>query len=307
MILISRLFIAVLIGVYAPISMASSQMEVQKIDDNVYALVGELDQRSPENFANNSTHGVVVTDEGVLLIDAGGSYKGAMQIHQQIKAITDKPVKYVINTGGQDHRWLGNSYFKALGAQIITSEIALQDHKDRTKYHFNRLNELIGESLKGTTEVYADITFKDKMQLSFGGMDFILMHEGPAHTVGDLFVWMPEKKIIFSGDIVFNDRALGPGPAQNIKNWIKVFDKMISFGPQTIVPGHGYAAGPHKAKKDTYDYLVFLQESVASIIDEGGDVHDAIQIDQSRFSYLKVFDRISKRNVQSVFNQMEFD
>lgn len=302
-----RLFFSFSILLLPVVSTAAVKMEIQKIDDNIYALVGELDQRSPKNFANNSTHGIVVTDDGVILVDPGGSYKGGEQIHQYIKTITDKPIKYVINTGGQDHRWLGNSYFKALGAQIITSETALRDHKERTNYHFNRLDQLLGESLDGTTEVYADITFADKMELSLGGMNFVLMHAGPAHTPGDLFVWVPDNKVMFSGDIVFNNRALGPGPAQNVKSWIKVFDKMIAFDPKIIVPGHGFAAGPEKAKKDTYDYLVFLKESVESIIEDGGDVHDALKIDQSRFSYLKVFDRISKRNAQSVFNQMEFD
>lgn len=71
---------------------------MHKIDDNVYALVGELSQRSKDNLANNSTHGVIVTDDGVILIDSGGSYLGAQQIHKLIQTITDKPIKVVINT-----------------------------------------------------------------------------------------------------------------------------------------------------------------------------------------------------------------
>ena len=86
--------------------------------ENVYAIVGELSNRSPKNLGNNATFGVVITDKGVVLIDSGATFKGAERIHQVIKSITDKPITMVINSGGQDHRWLGNGYFKKLGAKI---------------------------------------------------------------------------------------------------------------------------------------------------------------------------------------------
>ena len=282
-------------------------LEVQKVTDNVYAIVGDLDQRSPENHANNATFGLVVTDEGAMLIDPGGSYNGARQLDQAIRTVTHKPVKIVINTGGQDHRWLGNSYFKAQGAHIITSKAAAADHRTRTNYHFNRLNELLGEDLNGTQEQYADETFEGKMALNFGGFEFELVHAGPAHTVGDIFIWMPAQKVMFSGDIVFVERALGPGPAQNGASWLRVFEQMMRYNPEYIIPGHGHAASPETATQDTYNYIKFLREEIAKILEDDGDVQDAIKIDQTRFNYLKVFDRIARRNAQSIFNQMEFE
>jgi glyoxylase-like metal-dependent hydrolase (beta-lactamase superfamily II) len=83
-------------------------LNVKQITTNVYAIVGPLSQRSPENLGNNATFGLVVTNDGAILMDPGGSYKGAEALHGVIKGITDQPVKYVIDTGGQDHRWLGN-------------------------------------------------------------------------------------------------------------------------------------------------------------------------------------------------------
>ena len=125
--------------------MAQSTLKVQKIENNVYALVGELTQRSKENFGNNSTHGVIITEEGVILIDAGASYLGAKQIHETIKTLTDKPIKIVINSGGQDHRWLGNDYFHKLGAKIITSSKTREDQKNRANDELTRLGFLIGQ------------------------------------------------------------------------------------------------------------------------------------------------------------------
>lgn len=286
---------------------AERPLEVEKVVDNVYALVGELDQRSPENFGNNSTHGVIITDEGVILVDPGGSYLGAKQIHMAIKKLTDKPVKIIINTGGQDHRWLGNDYFKKLGARIISSEKTHTDQIARESYHLSRLDELIGKSLQGTVPLYSTETFDTTKKIEFGGIELELYHFGAAHTVGDIIVWLPKKKVMFTGDVVFVERALGTGPAKNVKSWINVFEKMASFNPEHIVPGHGHSTNLDEATKDTYDYLVFLRKAVGDVIENDGDMQSATKIDQSHFSYLKVFEGISKKNAQNLFEQMEFE
>jgi glyoxylase-like metal-dependent hydrolase (beta-lactamase superfamily II) len=95
--------------------------ETIKVAENVYALVGPLTQRDKQNLGNNATFGVVITIDGVVLIDPGGSSKGAAEIDAALAKLTDKPVKFVVNTGGQDHRWFGNHYFKLKGAKIIAA------------------------------------------------------------------------------------------------------------------------------------------------------------------------------------------
>lgn len=112
-------------------SWAEETLKLQKITKDVYAIVGELGNRTKENLGNNATFGFVLTSEGVVLIDSGGTYQGAEKIAAQIKKVTDKPVVMLINTGGQDHRWLGNGYFKERGAKIIASKAAVNDQKSR--------------------------------------------------------------------------------------------------------------------------------------------------------------------------------
>lgn len=300
------LAVLMLAALSAP-AMSEYALDVQKVSPNVYALVGELAQRSPENYANNSTHGVIIGEEGVILIDPGGSYLGAQQIDKAIRSLTDKPVTHVINTGGQDHRWLGNGYFKQQGAHIITSSAALEDHHARVDNHLSRLDQLIGDKLEGTVPVYADETFESEKKLQVGDIELEIYHVGAAHTLGDSFVWFPEQKIMFSGDIVYVERALGTGPANNVKNWVQVFEKMVAYQPETVVPGHGHAVSLETAQKDTYDYLVYLVENISQMLDEGVELLDAVELDQSQFSYLKVFDEISRKNAQSVYEQLEFD
>lgn len=289
------------------ISIVQAALEVQKISENVYALVGETTQRSATNFGNNSTHGVIITNEGVILIDSGASYLGAKEIHEVIQTLTNKPIKIVINTGGQDHRWLGNDYFQKLGARIIASTKTRADQKARADYHLTRLGGLIGESLNGTNPVFATEVFDSQKIIELGGVKLELYHFGAAHTVGDIFIWMSSEKIMFTGDIVFNDRMLGIGPARDSQSWIDVFARMASFKPEYIVPGHGRVSDLSTATKNTQSYLIFLKDKISKILDEDGDMLEASKIDQTEFNFLSGHESIAGKNAQWVFEKMEFD
>ncbi|MEW8625096.1 MAG: MBL fold metallo-hydrolase [Candidatus Thiodiazotropha sp.] len=287
---------------------AGQVLKTEKLAPNVYALIGPLTDRDPENLGNNANFGVIVTDDGVVLVDSGATLKGAQMIHNQIKKVTDQPVKWVINSGGQDHRWMGNGYFKKLGATIIASEKAVADQKARKESQWDRLWGLIGEQgLEGTSFTYADQTYTNEKILQAGNTRIEIYHAGQAHTPGDSFVWLPEVKVVFSGDIVYMDRMLGVGSMSAHKSWITAFEAMAEKQPQIVVGGHGNPASLSKAKADTYDYLVFLRETVLKFLDEGNSLEDIGKIDQSRFSYLKNFDSLKGRNAQRVFEELEWE
>jgi len=283
-------------------------LKVTRLAENVYALVGPITNRDPENLGNNANFGVIVTEEGVVLVDPGATYKGALMIHEAIRSITDKPVKLVINTGGQDHRWLGNGYFKSLGAHIIASEKAVADQQARLTDQLIRLGGLVGEiGLQGTQPVYADETFTDRKLLDVGHTRIEIHHAGHAHTLGDSFVWLPANEIVFTGDIVYVDRLLGVGSQSAHRSWISAFEAMAARKPEIVVAGHGNPAGLEKAKQDTYRYLVFLREAVQALIDDGHGMEDVGRIDQSRFEYLDNYDTLSVRNAQRVYEELEWE
>lgn len=282
-------------------------LEIQSVTDGIFALVGPMEQRSAENLANNATFGVVVTEEGVVLVDPGGSWKGAEAIHARIRDITDQPVKFVIDTGGQDHRWLGNSYWQAQGATVIASQAAVEDQKVRGSQQLSALTQLLGEQLSGTEPAYANVTFANTYTLELGGLTLEIKHVGQAHTPGDSFVWLSAKDTVFTGDIVYVDRILGNGAQSNAKSWIAVFEAMAALDPAHVVPGHGHSTTLQKATADTYDYLVNLRTRIGTLIDNGGDIMDAPKIDQSRFSYLEQFDSLAGRNAQTTYEQMEWE
>jgi glyoxylase-like metal-dependent hydrolase (beta-lactamase superfamily II) len=278
------------------------------VTDNIYAIVGELSNRSPQNLGNNATFGVVVTAKGVVLIDSGATYKGAEKIHNVIKSITEKPIVTVINSGGQDHRWLGNGYFKKLGATIIASKNAVADQKKRTQDQFFGLGSLVGdEGISGTEAVYADTVFDTEHQFEIDDNHFEITHVGQAHTPGDSFIWLPKQKVMFTGDIVYVERMLGIGEQSNSKSWVKVYEAMAAHKPEHIVPGHGKPTTLEVANKDSYEYLQFLRKSVAELIENDGDISEVGKIDQSKYKYLLNFDTLAGRNAQKVFSEMEFE
>lgn len=130
-------------------------------------------------------------------------------INTLVQTLTTQPARYVINTDGQDHRWLGNAYWQSTGAQVIAASNAIADQKDRYSMQMTMLIQLIGGGLHGTSEAYADIVFEETYQLELGGKVIEIVHSAAAHTPGDSFVWISESDTLFAGDIVYVGRILG--------------------------------------------------------------------------------------------------
>ncbi|MCP4287497.1 MAG: MBL fold metallo-hydrolase [Gammaproteobacteria bacterium] len=310
---INRIAIQALLGLFAMgfivfSAHADQILKTKKLADNVYALIGPLTNRNSENLGNNANFGVVVTEEGVVLIDSGGTFKGAEMIHSVIRAISDKPVKVVINSGGQDHRWLGNGYFKARGSHIITSDKAVIDQKARARDQLYGLANLVGEAeVEGTDPVYADERFTDNKKLTLGKTQIEIQYAGHSHTPGDSFVWLPGPRILFAGDIVYTDRMLGIGPQSAHLSWIAGFEAIAMLQPKIVVGGHGNPSDLSKATADTYDYLRFLRKAVQTFMEQGNGIEDVGKIDQSRFSYLENYETLKGRNAQRVFEELEWE
>lgn len=282
-------------------------LDVQEVTDGIWALVGPLEQRNAENVGNNATFGLIETTDGAVLIDPGGSAQGAAMIDEVIRNLTNQPVRYVINTGGQDHRWIGNAYWQAKGAQVIAASSAIADQKDRHSMQMTILSQLIGDGLNGTTEAYADIAFDDAYTLELGDKILKVYHPAAAHTPGDSFVWISESDTLFAGDIVYVGRVLGIMNFSNSAEWIEAFEAIEAFNPTHLVPGHGPATNMTVARADTFAYLNNLRLKIREHIDAGGDIIGSVDVDQSAFVYLDQFEALAGRNAQAVFEQMEWE
>jgi glyoxylase-like metal-dependent hydrolase (beta-lactamase superfamily II) len=267
-----------LLGLAAAAAAHAVNVRFERVADGVYAHVGELGGRTYDNEGLNANIGLVVTPGGAVLIDSGATARGAEQIHAAVKRVTDQPVRWVINTGGQDHRWLGNGYFKAQGAQVIAHANGRADMTNRGSDHVQALRAVLKERVDGTTPVLADRFVEGAdIRLELGGTVFELRHRGGAHTPGDTMVWLPASKVLFTGDVVYVERMLGVLPVSNTKRWLATFDVIEPLAPDRLVPGHGKVTDVATARADTRTYLEALRAHMKKAVDDGTDISVAIK------------------------------
>lgn len=250
----------------------------EAVAPGLYAFIGEKIGRTYDNEGLNANIGLVVTADGALLIDSGASWQGARKIHEAVKQVTSQPVKWVINTGGQDHRWLGNGYFIAQGAEVLAHADGKADLMARGGDHVTNLRRELREKLDGTEPVMPTrwLTGTDET-LSLGGTTVQVIHRGGAHTPGDVMVWLPQQRVVFSGDVVYVDRMLGVIPVSHTGRWLENFAALEALQPARIVPGHGQVCDLPLAQAQTRDYLKTLRTHMKQAVDAGQDISAAIK------------------------------
>ncbi len=304
-----RLFAAALaaIVVVSASPLRAEPLTVHAVVPGVWAIEGPAAQRDPVNLGNNATFGLIETTAGAVLIDPGGTWAGAAALDAVAKTLTDQAVTHVINTGGQDHRWLGNGYWQAKGATVIAADAAVADQRDRASMQLTILATLVGAGLEGTEPSFADVTFGDTRTLALGERIIEIHHPAAAHTPGDSFVWLPNERVVFTGDIVYVGRLLGVLDFSDSATWLDAFDAVAALRPAHLVPGHGPVTTLARAKAETRDYLQNLRTRMRAHIDGGGDIIGAVEVEQSAFAHLGLFDQLARRNAQAVFQQMEWE
>lgn len=275
-----RKLIPLLFFILASAGLSARAVEVsfRQVTENVYAYVGDTGPRSYDNEGLNATIGLIDTPEGAVLIDSGASFQSAQKIHAAVKKITPRPVRWVINTGGQDHRWLGNGYFIAQGAEIIAHGNAKADMQNRGGDHMAALTSALKERVDGTVPTLPTRFIEgNDATLAPGGVTLALRHRGGGHTPGDMMVWLPASGVLFSGDIVYVDRMLSVIPVSNTKAWLASFKVIEDINPAYIVPGHGKVTDLPTARADTADYLLALRAHMKKSVDDGVDVSAAVK------------------------------
>lgn len=289
-------------------SAQSFELEVGQVAKNVYAIIGEIGPRTPENHALNNTLGFVVTAEGVVLVGSGATPAGAQLIEQAVASVTKSPIRKVINIGVQDHHWLGNSYFSNKDISIKALKRTVDSQQSQVDHHLSRLHQQIGDEAKSTTPVYADdVVDSDKETFSFGGQRFELVWPGDGHFAGDAVLWMPELGIVFAGDFVFHERILGIHPTTPVAKWQQSFHQIAALNPVHVIPGHGHSGDLTQAEKDTGNYLDWVVAEVKKALADWEELSDTVEqlADKPAFKHLKFYDSWHKRNIHQTYMQLE--
>ena len=278
-----------------------------KVADGVWSAIGATEPPSYENSGHNNNLSFIITDDGVVVINASDNYLLARSLHEEIRKITSQPVKYVVLENGQGHAAMGSAYWKEQGAQIIAHADAMEELETHGEAILDRVLSRSRDKGMGTRLVLPDETFDDKYVIELGGKRIELLHLGPAHSPGDISVWLPEQKVVIAGDIAFHQRLLPVFEHTDTAGWVETWPAFEALGADVIVPGHGTPTTIDVVTRYTYDYLVDMREQIGALIEDGGTLADIYKIDQSAYAHLDTFDELARLNASMIYRAMEFE
>ncbi len=279
----------------------------EQVIDGVYSAIGATQPPTYENSNHNNNLSFIVTTDGVLVFNAGGSYLVAQAMHEEIKKITDQPVKYVVLENAQGHAILGSNYWKEQGATIIAHAEADKEIKGHAEEIYNRAARTQKDKMINTKVIRPDLTYKEKMNLPMGDTQIELLYLGASHSPDDIQLWLPEHKLLISGDTAFNERMLPVFPHTDSAGWIQTWDKVEALAPEIIIPGHGGVTDLATTTKFTKDYLVFLRGEIEKVLDDDGGLIEAYAVDQSAYRDWGTYRELHKQNAERIFGHMEFE
>ncbi len=274
----------------------------------VYSAIGATAPPTYENSGHNNNLSFIVTGEGVIVINGGAAYVLAEALHQEIQAITDQPVKLVFNENGQGHATLGNAYWSELGIPIIAHSDAaaeFEEYGPQILEGMQRYNQDKAERtfLAGPTE-----TFEDEYVVEMGDFRIEAKYLGPAHSPGDISIWLPNQSLVIAGDMAFHERMLPIFQETYTADWLETWDNEFeALGAKYVIPGHGHPTNMDQVRRYTRDYLVYLRGKIQEHMDAGGDLAEAYYVDQSPYAHLDTYEELATKNAGRVFEQMEFE
>jgi cyclase len=259
----------------------------------VFAEEAKLMEALPNIFCmvdksgNGANATFITTREGVIVIDTRGSEKEAGQVLKAIREATQQPVVYVVNSHFHKENISGNGVFKSARTLIA---------QKRT------LAMIVIEAEREQQIVTPpNLSFEKKLELKLGKYHLKLIHPGPAHTDGDLYIYIPKWRIIITGGMVFNRMIpfLGDG---NIESWIHALREMEDLDAEVIVPGHGPVGGKPIVTQMKH-YLMELKRFVSDALDDRKNLPETITLVKeklkAKYSDWQHFDRIDENIVRA--------
>ena len=259
--------------------------------------------------------GIIIGDDSVMIIDATATPVMAQRVIDEVRKITDKPIKYVLLTHYHAVRVLGASGYKSAGLeQVISSRDTYdlivergQQDMDSEIGRFPRLFQAV-ESVPGLT--WPTLTFEGQMSIWMGDLEVQIKQLGRGHTKGDTIAWLPKEKVLFSGDLVEFDAACYTGDA-HLADWPQTLDNLSKLGAEKLVPGRGPALLDAKQVAQglayTRDFVSTLYQSAQEAVKQGMDLKAAMAHVRSKmdpkFSQVFIYEHCLPFDVTRAFDE----
>ncbi|MGF6632861.1 MBL fold metallo-hydrolase [Paraburkholderia sp. MM6662-R1] len=276
-----------------------------QLSENAYAYTAEGDPNS----------GVIIGDDGVLIIDTTGTPAMAQQLIAKIRSVTDKPIKYVVLSHYHAVRVLGASaYFKEGAQEIIASrgtyELIVERGEADMKSEIERFPRLFAdvETVPGLT--WPTLVFEKEITLFLGKLEVKIAHPGAGHTKGDTVVWLPSQKVLFSGDLVEYGVACYCGDAQ-LAEWPATLEALRALGAEKLVPGRGPALVTREDIEQglnyTKDFVTTLRQSgrdaVAQKLDLKGAMAHTRKVMDPKFGHVFIYEHCLPFDVSRAYDE----
>lgn len=278
-----------------------------RVSEHVSAWIGPYGPPTKENRGFRMNLGVVIGNDAVAVIDSGYSDAMAREMISRIEAMTDAPIRYVINTNSQPHRILGNAVFRQQGAEILSSTEAIPRITGQGAAMAERAESIL-DLPHGSIQPpgASDKRISEETLLDLGGTSLRVIPVGTAHTPGSLVIEVVEDKVVFTGDVLYGGRLLTILPISRVDTWISAYERLREFEAAIFVPGHGEPGTLDRFEHEVHGYLTTLMSHMDSAVDEGVGLQDAIgSLDQSAWQSLADFEMLEGRNAHQTYLERE--
>ncbi|KRE15791.1 MBL fold metallo-hydrolase [Bosea sp. Root381] len=283
-------------------------LEVTEIASGVFVHQGAYALFAPSNRGDVANLSFVVGRDAVAVIDTGGSFAVGQALRAAIRAVTDKPIRHVINTHMHPDHLFGNAAFAEDRPDFIGHHKLAQALAARADRYLAVNAQLLGsEAFAGTRLIAPTRAVHDRAVIDLGGRELILEAQPTAHTDNDLTVHDTATGTLFLGDLLFMRHI--PALDGSIRGWLALIDRLERVDAKRVVPGHGppIAAWPEPMQPQKR-YLETISAEVRRMIKEGRSIAEAATtVGLSEKDAWLLFDAFNARNVTAAFAELEWE